>query len=205
MLALYRSGRQAEALEAYQDARRALVDELGIDPSRELRELEQAILRQDPALDPETAKEAGAARRSRNGPSPLSPPNRGRTRARSGRRSPSCTCISTLRPSTGTSSTPRSCDGVLTRAFGEVTSAVEAHGGTIETTTGDAVTAIFGVPVVHEDDPVRAARAAEEIQRRLADGEGGARTHGPNRSEHRPGVHRRRLRADASFARPASR
>src|SRR5262245_837572 len=50
MLALYRSGRQAEALGAYQDARRTLVEELGIDPTAELRELEQAILRQDPAL-----------------------------------------------------------------------------------------------------------------------------------------------------------
>jgi DNA-binding SARP family transcriptional activator len=51
MTALYRSGRQAEALEAYQDARRALVDGLGIDPSVSLQELERAILRQDPALD----------------------------------------------------------------------------------------------------------------------------------------------------------
>jgi DNA-binding SARP family transcriptional activator len=51
MLALYRSGRQADALQAYQDARRILVDELGIDPSRPLRELQQAILEQDPALD----------------------------------------------------------------------------------------------------------------------------------------------------------
>jgi DNA-binding SARP family transcriptional activator/tetratricopeptide (TPR) repeat protein len=51
MLALYRSGRQGEALEAYQAARRALVDELGIEPSRELRELHQRILNQDPALD----------------------------------------------------------------------------------------------------------------------------------------------------------
>jgi DNA-binding SARP family transcriptional activator len=51
MLVLYRSGRQAEALEAYHDARRALVEELGIEPGRELRELESAILRQDPALD----------------------------------------------------------------------------------------------------------------------------------------------------------
>jgi DNA-binding SARP family transcriptional activator len=52
MLALYRSGRQAEALQAYRDARRALVDELGIEPSKALQELEQAILRQDAALDP---------------------------------------------------------------------------------------------------------------------------------------------------------
>ena len=51
MTALYRAGRQAEALDAYQDARRALVDELGIDPSTPLQELERAILRQDPSLD----------------------------------------------------------------------------------------------------------------------------------------------------------
>jgi DNA-binding SARP family transcriptional activator len=51
MLALYRCGRQAEALEAYQSARRALVDELGIDPTQTLQELERAILRQDPTLD----------------------------------------------------------------------------------------------------------------------------------------------------------
>ena len=50
MLALYRSGRQAEALEAYQDARRALVDGLGIDPSPALQELERRVLRQDPSL-----------------------------------------------------------------------------------------------------------------------------------------------------------
>ena len=51
MLALYRCGRQADALAAYQSARRVLVDELGIEPSPPLRELEQAMLRQDSALD----------------------------------------------------------------------------------------------------------------------------------------------------------
>ena len=51
MLALYRSGRQAEALQAYQDARSALVDELGIEPSPELSQLHGSILRQDSALD----------------------------------------------------------------------------------------------------------------------------------------------------------
>jgi DNA-binding SARP family transcriptional activator len=59
MTALYRSGRQAEALNAYQDARRALVDELGVEPSTALHELERAILRQDPALDVEAPAPAG--------------------------------------------------------------------------------------------------------------------------------------------------
>ena len=52
MLALYRSGRQAEALAAYQEARRVLSEELGLEPSGALRELERRILRQDAALEP---------------------------------------------------------------------------------------------------------------------------------------------------------
>jgi DNA-binding SARP family transcriptional activator len=51
MLALYRAGRQAESLEVYQDARRALVDELGIDPSPALQQLHASILRQEAGLD----------------------------------------------------------------------------------------------------------------------------------------------------------
>jgi len=67
MRALYRSGRQAEALDVYDNARRALVDELGIDPSPALQDLERAILRQDPSLDLEATAPAhtrGVAERS---------------------------------------------------------------------------------------------------------------------------------------------
>ena len=52
MVALYRCGRQAEALEAYGAARRALIDELGVEPGPALRDLHAAILRQDPELAP---------------------------------------------------------------------------------------------------------------------------------------------------------
>ena len=51
MLALYRAGRQAEAMDVYHDGRRRLVDELGIEPSRELQQLYGSILRQEGALD----------------------------------------------------------------------------------------------------------------------------------------------------------
>ena len=60
MLALYRSGRQADALDAYQKGRRILVEELGIEPGRELRELHQQILRQDWRLDLAVAVELAA-------------------------------------------------------------------------------------------------------------------------------------------------
>ena len=51
MLALYRSGRQADALRSFQRARRAVTDQLGLEPSARLRELEEAILAHDPGLD----------------------------------------------------------------------------------------------------------------------------------------------------------
>ena len=60
MVALYRSGRQAEALAAYRAGRRLLVDELGIEPSPELQDLERAILRHDPALAKPQASRARA-------------------------------------------------------------------------------------------------------------------------------------------------
>lgn len=70
MLALYRSGRQADALETYRDARRTLVEELGLEPSRELRALEAAILRHDPALE---LGRAETRERVRHLPAPATP------------------------------------------------------------------------------------------------------------------------------------
>ncbi|MEP6909503.1 MAG: BTAD domain-containing putative transcriptional regulator [Actinomycetota bacterium] len=67
MLALYRSGRQAEALHAYQETRRTLVDELGIEPGQALQRLHTAILQQDGSLDlaPETRRDSPPPARSR--------------------------------------------------------------------------------------------------------------------------------------------
>ncbi|MGZ4400804.1 MAG: BTAD domain-containing putative transcriptional regulator [Gaiellaceae bacterium] len=69
MLALYRSGRQAEALEAFRVTRETLLGELGLEPSLELREIQSAILRQDPALDVEPAE----LRARRHLPAPTTP------------------------------------------------------------------------------------------------------------------------------------
>ena len=62
MRALYGAGRQVEALEVYRQTRTLLVDELGIEPSRALQELERAILRQDPALGGPDAVAGGTPR-----------------------------------------------------------------------------------------------------------------------------------------------
>ena len=67
MLALYRSGRQADALDAYRRARKTLVSELGLEPGPALRELERQVLAQDPALDPEPQPVARARRPAQMG------------------------------------------------------------------------------------------------------------------------------------------
>jgi len=69
MLALYRSGRQTDALEAYREGRTRLADELGLEPGPELQRLERAILSQDPELDrPSPPARLAAIRRGRGAP-----------------------------------------------------------------------------------------------------------------------------------------
>ncbi len=63
MLALYRSGRQAESLQLYHETRRALVEELGVEPGRQLQELFARLLRQDPGLELGAAPDLAFRRR----------------------------------------------------------------------------------------------------------------------------------------------
>lgn len=63
---------------------------------------------------------------------------------------------------------PESLREVMSRYFDEMTRALRRHGGTIEKFIGDAIMAVFGLPRLHEDDALRAVRAASEMQRSLA-------------------------------------
>src|SRR5687768_17671249 len=55
----------------------------------------------------------------------------------------------------------------MARYFDEARAVIERHGGTVEKFIGDAVMAVFGVPVLHEDDALRAVRAAWELRERM--------------------------------------
>ena len=167
MLALYRCGRQADALDAYQQARGALVGELGIEPGRALRELHQAILRQDPELDAAPAAEEREAQ-----PAPElveAPPNREST-PRETRKTVTVLCagVGALRED-GERLDPEQLRRVVAQSFAEVQTAAERHGGSLEAVSGEAITVVFGLPQVHEDDALRAVRAAADLRERLAE------------------------------------
>ena len=67
----------------------------------------------------------------------------------------------------GESVDPEALQGLLARYFERMKGIVESHGGSVEKFIGDAVMAVFGVPVVHEDDALRACRAAVEMREAL--------------------------------------
>ena len=69
----------------------------------------------------------------------------------------------------GESMDPEALQGLLARYFERMKAIVEAHGGAVEKFIGDAVMAVFGVPAVHEDDALRACRAAAEMREAFAD------------------------------------
>jgi DNA-binding SARP family transcriptional activator len=147
MLALYRSGRQAAALEAFQRARATLAEELGLEPSPALRGLERAILNQDAALDlPRT---------------PALLPGE--------RRQLATVLFADLVESAVLADEldPERFRQLLDRVLSLAGAALERHGGTIDRSFGDLAMAVFGVPHAHEDDALRALRAAVDMRSEL--------------------------------------
>jgi class 3 adenylate cyclase/DNA-binding SARP family transcriptional activator len=177
MLALYRSGRQAEALAAYQDVRRALADELGLEPSPALRDLERRILQHDsslePAATPFTTRDAAAALAPPPPPVPVAPPP-GWTQSTLSQSADEMLKLVTVLFAdivdyTALAETrhPEDVRDLMADYFAAMAAEIEAEGGTIEKFIGDAIMAVFGVPTVREDDAVRAVHAAWRMRERL--------------------------------------
>jgi DNA-binding SARP family transcriptional activator/tetratricopeptide (TPR) repeat protein len=176
MLALYRSGRQADALAAYRAARKVLVNELGIEPSVGLQRLEQAVLAQDPALD--LLAPARTARDSE--PDDGGQPADGNVHAPAGEAGGSVErkLVSVLFAEVDEplgeagERDPEDASSMLDRHLDRVRAEVESFGGTVEHAIGGITMATFGVPQTREDDPERAVRAALAIRDALAGADG---------------------------------
>jgi tetratricopeptide (TPR) repeat protein len=146
MLALYRTGRPAEALEVYHETWRTFADELGIEPGPELRTLEHAILRQEAWLD----LEQPTANR-------LTPPSLARK------------TVTLLYVDLGDVH-DRTLDpearlwGPGAGRLDQVAERAARHSGVVVAREADAITLAFGFPLLHEDDALRALRAAVDIR-----------------------------------------
>src|SRR5262249_13394944 len=131
-------------LAVYQEARRALADDFGLEPGAALRELEQAILRQDPSLDLPAVLPSLEERRK------------------------TVTVLSCEVVPAASVLDPEEMRRLTVTALSAVRAAIDANGGTVETVGGDELLGVFGVPVAHEDDALRAVRAASELRGELA-------------------------------------
>ena len=144
MVALYRSGRQADALESYTQARRTFVDELGTEPGRELQEIHRAVLNRDPALDAPAGAERPPARSA-------PPPAEARK---------TVTVLAADLTSDDLSDDPEARRAELRVRSEAAERVLEAHGATVQSLGSGRLLGVFGIPSARDEDALEAARAA---------------------------------------------
>jgi DNA-binding SARP family transcriptional activator len=140
MLALYRCGRQSEALEVCRAFKLALADEFGLDPSPEMQELERKILRQDPELDPPTEAT----------PDTAEPASERRL-------------VSVLAAIPPGEDDPERLRRRLNELLQQVNDSLARHDGDLERFGPEGLVAVFGAEAPRDDDALRASRVADEL------------------------------------------
>lgn len=191
MIALYHCGRQGDALRAYQRTCKALMDDLGLEPSRGLRELETRILAHEVPLrwapEPELrlvpsapahagpAPDTGAAPDARpapqqvpTAPQPAADPVASAPRAPTLSAERKLVSILTTSFDLGPGVAPEDVDDLLADLADAVRADAESVGGTVVCCTGSTVQAVFGVPRTGEHDMLAAVRTALVVRDRFA-------------------------------------
>jgi DNA-binding SARP family transcriptional activator len=153
MLALYRSGRQTDALKVYQRTRARLIDELGLEPGPALRILQQQVLEHAPTLA-----------------APLQvPPDRAATARTTDAATRRVVTVVSVGISPPPGLDPEVLDGIMALCIDVARLPLSRHGGSLQQPLGSELVALFGLERVREDDALRAIRAAIEIRSGLAE------------------------------------
>jgi DNA-binding SARP family transcriptional activator len=148
MLALYRAGRQRDALRAYQEARLELIEDFGLEPGESLRALERMIIAHDPALQPASAASEKGSRDELE-------------------KDVVVLMIELVVADEPERASPR---GLAAASLAELAVIVERHDGSLMQLLAQEVVAIFGKPRAHDDDVSRALGVAVEARARLPAG-----------------------------------
>jgi DNA-binding SARP family transcriptional activator len=153
MLALYRSGRQAEAVEVFHAGRALLGDAYGLDPSAQLVELASAILANDPALDLTPSTDTRSE-----------PPGEPAVPAEPTRKIVSVLAVDlSIGRADGSALDPEAIAGTVPKIADRVRATLAARGATVLALESTDAVAVFGHPQVHEDDAIRAVTAADDL------------------------------------------
>ena len=141
MLALYRAGRQRDALRVYQEVRLELVEEFGLEPSESLRTLERMIIAHDPALRLAPKSTEGSVRDTL-------------------KRNVVVAIMEIVDLDGATAAARRAAAAALA----EIAMVIERHGGSVQQLLAEELVAVFGAPHAHDDDTSRALRAVIEAR-----------------------------------------